>query len=252
MPTALAISPHLDDAAFSCGGALARLAARGWRVVLCTVFTASVEDPTGFALACQFDKGLTVDVDYMALRRAEDARAAEALGLAPPLWLPFAEAPHRGYHSANALFAAVRSGDRIDESASEALRGVIAEERPDLLVAPQAIGGHVDHVQVVRALQRLSPPIPVMHWQDFPYLIRTARPPEPFREDMAALAAVEVRLDPATLARKRTACRAYASQLGFQFGGVQGLDRVLSDTETFRAAGAPPRDLLAQADIDAG
>ena len=81
MPTALALSPHLDDAAFSCGGLLASLAREGWHVVMATLFTASVADPTGFALACQLDKGLPAEVDYMALRRAEDVRAAAEAGL---------------------------------------------------------------------------------------------------------------------------------------------------------------------------
>ena len=80
MPAALALSPHLDDAAFSCGGTLARLARGGARVVVATPFTATVPDPTGFALACQLDKGLGAHVDYMALRRAEDVSAVEHLG----------------------------------------------------------------------------------------------------------------------------------------------------------------------------
>ena len=72
MPTALFLSPHLDDVAFSCGGALLRLTDDpDWRVVLCTVFTASVPDPQGFALRCQTDKGIPAEVDYMALRRTE-------------------------------------------------------------------------------------------------------------------------------------------------------------------------------------
>ncbi|WP_207955961.1 PIG-L deacetylase family protein [Rubrobacter marinus] len=79
-PTALFVSPHLDDVAFSCGGALALLAREGWRTVLATVFTRSVPDPTGFALACQTDKGLPPEVDYMALRREEDREAARRLG----------------------------------------------------------------------------------------------------------------------------------------------------------------------------
>ena len=79
MPTALALSPHLDDAAFSCGGTLARLAGAGWRVVVATAFTATVPEPSGFALACQLDKGLAPEVDYMALRRDEDAAAMRAL-----------------------------------------------------------------------------------------------------------------------------------------------------------------------------
>ncbi len=78
MPTALALSPHLDDAVFSAGGLLASLAAQGWRVVMATTFTQSVPDPKGFALACQLDKGLGPEVDYMALRRDEDRAAAAA------------------------------------------------------------------------------------------------------------------------------------------------------------------------------
>ena len=94
--TVLAVSPHLDDAAFSAGGTLARLAARGWQVVMATVFTASVPNPRGFALACQTDKGLAPEIDYMALRRNEDRAAAGALGIEEPVHLPFREAPHRG------------------------------------------------------------------------------------------------------------------------------------------------------------
>ena len=81
MSTALAISPHLDDAVFSAGGTLAHLATAGWRVVMATVFTASVPEPKGFALACQLDKGLSPEVDYMGLRRDEDLTAADELGV---------------------------------------------------------------------------------------------------------------------------------------------------------------------------
>jgi len=58
VPNAVAISPHLDDAAFSAGGTIAMLADKGWAVTVVTVFTASVPQPQGFALACQLDKGL--------------------------------------------------------------------------------------------------------------------------------------------------------------------------------------------------
>ena len=59
--TALVLSPHLDDAAFSCGGLMALLADAGWRVCMATAFTRSVHPAEGFALACQLDKGLAPD-----------------------------------------------------------------------------------------------------------------------------------------------------------------------------------------------
>ncbi len=245
MPTALALSPHLDDAAFSCGGTLARLARAGWRVVVATVFTASVPDPRGFALACQLDKGLGAEIDYMALRRAEDAAAMRALGAAP-VWLPFREAPHRGYDSAPALFAGVRQEDSIVDDLAPALAALFDQHRPALVLAPRAIGGHADHVQLVRAMDRarvVAPVLPVLWWRDFPYAVRDASPREPFRDRMAALEALDVSLSVDEAEAKRRACRAYASQLGFQFGGPEGLDRRLAASggiETFRVSEDTP------------
>lgn len=240
MPTALALSPHLDDAAFSCGGLLASLAQAGWRVVMATLFTGSVADPKGFALACQLDKGLAPEIDYMALRRDEDVRAAAALGIAPPVHLPFREAPHRGYGSAPELFSKTRADDGIAAELAPALAGLIAAESPDLVLAPQAIGGHVDHVQAVRALRSLDVAAPILWWRDFPYTVREAAPKEPLASLFATLAEAKIRLDPDAQARKRAACAAYASQIGFQFGGEAGLNARLAreaGIERFRLAG---------------
>ncbi len=249
-PTALAVSPHLDDAAFSCGGTLARLAAAGWRVVVATAFTASVDDPRGFALACQLDKGLGPDVDYMALRRAEDRAALAALG-AEALWLPFREAPHRGYDSAPALFADVRPEDAVVDDLAPALRAVADAIRPDLVLAPQAIGGHVDHVQLVRAMDRAGLTPPLLWWRDFPYVVRAGTPAEPFHARMASLPERAVALPRAASDAKRLACLAYASQLGFQFGGTDRLDAMLAAggaVERFRVTGAVGTSLAAVLD----
>ena len=238
---ALAISPHLDDAAFSCGGTLARLAAAGIRVVVATVFTRSVPDPQGFALACQLDKGLDASVDYMALRRQEDAAACERLG-AETRWLPFAEAPHRGYASAAELFEPINPGDRIGDDVLLALRTLVDEVRPALLLAPQAIGGHVDHVVTARAIRALAPKSPVLWWRDFPYLTRHAAR-TPCAADLASLAECTVNVEPEP---RRAACAAYTSQLGFQFGGEARLAALLMEAgplerfRTERIAGLPP------------
>jgi LmbE family N-acetylglucosaminyl deacetylase len=239
-PRALALSPHLDDAAFSCGGTLALLARAGWEVVVCTAFTRSVDDPTGFALACQLDKGLPAETDYMALRRAEDAMACAALG-ARPLWLDFAEAPHRGYADARALFAAPHEADATAAPLSRALADLL-DPAPDLLLAPQAVGGHVDHVLLHRALRPVLPPdLPVLWWTDFPYAARAhSHPALPFAADMAALPERAVEGDAAA---RLAACAAYATQLGFQFGGPEGLARALQaagPVERFRMEGRAP------------
>ncbi|KAB0681427.1 PIG-L deacetylase family protein [Aureimonas leprariae] len=240
--TALALSPHLDDAAFSAGGTLVKLAAEGWRVVVATVFTATVPDPQGFALACQTDKGLGPEVDYMALRRGEDRQAMAALG-AEGLFLPFPEAPHRGYDSAPALFAGVHAGDRIGDDLEAAFARLAAEHDPELLLAPQSIGGHADHILVTQALRRVAGGRPVLWWTDFPYTLRADTPKRPFAAEMEALEERVIPLDAPFLSAKRDACRAYRSQLGYQFGGADGLDKRLAENgpmERFRAQGAVP------------
>jgi len=232
----LALSPHLDDAAFSCGGTLARLARDGAEVTVCTAFTRSVLKPQGFALACQLDKGLPADVDYMAIRRAEDAEACARLG-ARPVWMEFAEAPHRGYADAKALFAPPRGDDGVVTPLAHALSALL-EPAPDVILAPQAIGGHVDHVQLVRALRAvLRPSHQILWWADFPYAARPhTHPARPFETEMTAL---PIREMPADMNARLHACAAYATQLGFQFGDEAGLRSALAEAgaaERFRAS----------------
>ena len=215
------------------------LAAQGWSVTVATVFTASVPDPKGFALACQLDKGLPPDIDYMTLRREEDRAACERLG-AVPRWLGLPEAPHRGYGSAVALFGPLRPDDRID--LADLLGATMRALGPDLVLAPQGLGGHVDHVQLVRALRSMDLPPSVLWWRDFPYAARE-HVAEPFAREMGGLAEFAVPLRPDALARKQDASLAYRSQIGFQFGGSEGLRGLLQAegaSERFRVQGASP------------
>ncbi|PLS83869.1 MAG: PIG-L family deacetylase [Actinobacteria bacterium] len=224
-PTALFVSPHLDDVAFSCGATLALLARSGWHTVLATVFTRSVPDPTGFALACQTDKGLLPEVDYMALRREEDREAAEHLGAGERIWLDLPEAPHRGYESAAAMFAGVPEEDEVWSEVAENLRGLLEAHTPDVLFAPQALGEHADHLQVVRAVLELAD-APAAWYRDAPYATRNPKSlPSPLLPDGLSEVAVDVT---ETLDAKLRASAAYGTQLGFQFDGEGGMRETLS------------------------
>jgi LmbE family N-acetylglucosaminyl deacetylase len=184
--------------------------------MLVTAFTRSVPNPDGFALACQVDKGLAPDVDYMALRRAEDGRAADILGVAEVLHLDLPEAPHRGYLSARELFGPLRSEDDVEV----ALRQRLVElGDAELVLAPRGLGDHVDHRQLVNAAANAWP-CRTRSYRDIPYALRTARPDrgEDCPVDVAGL-----------LGQKLDACAAYATQLGFQFGGEAAMRHALSD-----------------------
>ena len=225
----LAVSPHLDDAAFSAGGTLALRAEQGWEVTVATCFTGNVARPQGFALACQLDKGLPADADYMALRRAEDEAACAELG-ARAVHLPFLEAPHRGYDSAAALFGGRRSGDDMVGRLAPALAALVAEIGPDLILGPLCLGDHVDHHVVRDALAAIGA-APLLLWEDWPYADRpeVARPAD---------AALTVPLTDRTRERRTAACAAYRSQLGFQFGGRDAMAARIAaiGVERFHAA----------------
>ena len=234
----LALSPHLDDVVFSCGGYLYdRVRRDGARVHCITVFTASVDRPTGFALACQTDKGLDATVDYMALRRAEDAAACARLGATHEHWA-YREAPHRGYASAPALFSGVQASDDLDtDRLTSDLRRALDSARPAEVLYPVGAGDHVDHRQLIAAVDTIRAAYPTVRFRryyDMPYA-------QKFRTRYPELGK-RVRpyeLGEAAVARKVAACADYASQVGFQFGGAGQIAAVLG-AEEFLVDADPP------------
>ena len=241
MPTALFLSPHLDDAAFSCGGLMAQLRDAGWRTVMATAFTATVLPVTGFALACQLDKGLSADVDYMAARRGEDRVAADILGVTDLRWLDLPEAPHRGYESAPALFGGVRDGDGVWQDLAHIVTALRDELQPDLVLAPQGLGGHVDHLQTIRAVLDAPGPGNLAFYRDTPYAIRNplAVPDEMLHSLTEYVVNVEAGLD-----RRIAASCAYESQIGFQFNGAEALDQALRAFASREGQGRPAERFL--------
>ena len=226
MSRALFLSPHLDDAVFSAGGLVHALTRAGWGVTVATVFTRSVPDPKGFALACQTDKGLPADLDYMAVRRAEDRLACARLG-AEALHMDFEEAPHRGYEDASALFGGLRADDDAARRIAPALAALAGDEQPDLLALPQGLGGHVDHLAVIEAAAPLAARLPTLTWRDAPYVTRL---PDPAPAEAAT---------PINLGAKVWASSAYATQLGFQFGGCEPMVALLESFALVEGRGTP-------------
>lgn len=240
MKTALFLSPHLDDVAFSCGGLAALLADAGWRTVLATAFTRSVVPATGFALACQLDKGLAAEIDYMALRRAEDMVAAERMGFDEIVWLDLPEAPHRGYDSAPELFAELRDDDDVLPALTGCFAQLNHSYEPALVLAPQGLGNHVDHRQVIAATLAAIPPDRIAFYRDTPYAIRApdALPASSIPQNTHVRVPIT-----AALERKIGAAQAYASQIGFQFQGPDATATALRDFALAEGNGRPAERL---------
>ena len=221
----LCLSPHLDDAAFSAGAYIAKLTAAGESVVVATVFTATVLRPEGFALRCQTDKGYGVEVDYMAVRRAEDVEACGILGAEVEHW-GFAEAPHRGYESARELFDGLHESvaeQKLSIQLVERIREAIGVFQPSQILYPIGAGDHVDHLLLIMAVDLVRGAYPEMswwQWYDQPYVARNSEESTVVKTDGRLYEA-----SGAGLAKKWRACAAYRSQVGYQFYGALGEER---------------------------
>ena len=203
-------------------------------------FTRSVVPAEGFALECQLDKGLPPDADYMALRRAEDSRAATVLGIREVRWLDLPEAPHRGYNSAPALFGSILPEDAVRGALDAEFMRLGSDLAPELVLAPQGLGRHVDHQQVIDAAVRAFPADRIAFYRDTPYAMRQTKARG---ADAIPIAAEErVRISRA-LDRKIAAAQEYSTQIGFQFGGAAALDTALREFAMREGDGVPAERL---------
>jgi LmbE family N-acetylglucosaminyl deacetylase len=162
MPKVLFLSPHLDDAVFSCAVQILRERQAGNDVMVATVFSHARRNSTASATY----------VD----RRAEDRRALNILG-AQVRWLGLLDAPCRNpfYNSFRRIVLETAPGDeRTAKPVETALTRVIDDFRPTTVYAPLGVGTHIDHRLVYSAVAALAEkrrvnPAQLRYYEERPY-----------------------------------------------------------------------------------
>ena len=177
------LSPHLDDAALSLGGAIAHWRNRQARTTVVTITAGDPPEdltdlPAGRTYASSFP-----DIDaIVARRRSEDFAAMSQLAV-EVVHLPLLDAIYRQTRSGGArcqviaeVFSDFQAADsEFVDTVTGALRSVIDQLAPTHVVAPIGIGGHIDHVATRRAAELLlskagDPNQPTLwHYEDVPY-----------------------------------------------------------------------------------
>jgi LmbE family N-acetylglucosaminyl deacetylase len=172
---AIYLSPHADDAAFSCGAQIHARTARGERVLVVTVFSGAApptERLSSFA-AHLHEHWRLGGADVAAARRAEDERAMRELGAALahvdlPDAIYRADASGRPLYPAfAALFGPQRAADSEVLAAIERAVGDLPES--PFVAAPLAVGAHVDHRLVHDAARRAVAAEALWLYEDYPY-----------------------------------------------------------------------------------
>jgi LmbE family N-acetylglucosaminyl deacetylase len=169
------LSPHLDDAAFSCGGLAWEQVQAGQSVEIWTICAGDPPEGPLPAFAQELHARWKTGPEASTARRAEDLAACAQLGVSARhfAWPDciYRRLPGSGkplIHERDELFQPLNPAEAglIEEVANRLARELPARAR---LVSPLAMGGHVDHRLARAAAEHLSRPL--WYYADFPYVV---------------------------------------------------------------------------------
>lgn len=156
----LILSPHLDDAVLSCGATIHKWVSEGKKVTVVSVFTSPGGE--GGKSSALYEK-----------RRNNDTKAAVILGFSA-VHLGFSDAPFRdkGLHSfSSLLFHHGEDGVYVNEI-SQVIESEIRRLKPECMLIPLGVGGHIDHNLVFRAGLGFHDRVETLaFYEDIPYAL---------------------------------------------------------------------------------
>jgi hypothetical protein len=176
------LSPHLDDAIFSCGGLVSYLSEKGIKTEIWTIFSDQTENKASIT---HYAKTLhkrweTGDRPYV-IRKEEDYKASQTVG-AYPVHFGFLDCIYRRFpetgepvvNSDDDLFGTISPGEMpLVDLIGGKLKSKLLE--PSIWVCPLSLGGHVDH-RIVRSAAEGCRKM-LMYYADLPYAF--SLPPRP-------------------------------------------------------------------------
>ncbi|NTV62512.1 MAG: PIG-L family deacetylase [Oscillochloris sp.] len=225
------LSPHLDDAALSCGGSIARFIAADQTVLVVNICAGSPPSAGPFSpFATQLHAQWGLPPDEAVRRRiGEDIAALETLG-ADCLLLDLLDAIYRlpdAYGDNATLFGAVAPNDPLVEQLRSQISALAARFPAAIFYAPLGVGQHVDHQATYAAAASLSHSgMSLAFYEDFPYVaVAGALDRRLAQVGGSAIFLSSVTDIDASLARKISAIESYTSQISTLFGDLVGMAR---------------------------
>lgn len=209
------LSPHLDDVALSCGGLVWE---QNQTSEMARIWTICAGDPPAGPLS-SFAESLhqrwQTGREATQQRRQEDIRSCQRLGAT---WLHFClpdciyrKANPDGKHlytSEEGIFGELHPSEQIlvDQLSHDILDLLPAKAE---LVAPLALGGHVDHRLVRIAAEKTERPI--WYYPDYPYVLKAEKELNQLRQ--AGWQTSQFKITPAGLLAWQEAIEEHSSQI---------------------------------------
>lgn len=220
------LSPHLDDAALSCGGLIHHQKQQGIRPLIITCFAGLPDYDTFSPFAAMQHQRWGESANPIERRRREDAMAMACLGAEYEHWeyldCIYRRHPDSGkflYADEEALFGTIADVDcHLIDALAARLKKLFSAERT-LLYAPLAVGQHVDHQLVFQAaLQVRSDRFQVWFYEDYPYAENYQKLAQVLQAWAVPPMPVVYLLEEEDIEAKIAAIRLYSSQLPVLFG----------------------------------
>ncbi|MBT3187861.1 MAG: hypothetical protein HN736_00885 [Anaerolineae bacterium] len=222
------LSPHLDDAIFSCGGIIFEQRKAGISVEIWNWMSGipSADMPLSYlARSVHAEWGLASAKEVLDCRLAEDHLAVKRVD-ASSRYFDFLDCIYRHDKLSSPLYT-----DDIfvpPHKADDALVPQIAKRMQenlhpdDVVVCPLTIGNHPDHVIVRRAAEEMGRPL--LYYADIPYALWY---PEQLAEITEDVEAEIYSVSEEGLRVWQEAASAYATQLTVLFGGEEMMKKAL-------------------------
>lgn len=237
----LYLSPHLDDAVYSCGGRIWRQGQLGERVAVVTVFSGAPDPDAPLSAYARQLHARWGQAEAVQRRQVEDVEALSLLAAEPIHW-PYLDCIYRRtpdgdfpYASEDALWGDVHGSDEgmIEELVYRVTSLPLTSG--GRLYVPLGVGGHVDH-RIVRRVAEASGHL-LTYYEDFPY----ARDPQAVRAALAP-GLWEPQLVPLSqqaLEAKAAAIACYGSQISTFWGSRDDVEATVRAFAKHTGQGGP-------------
>ena len=216
------LSPHLDDAALSCGGQIYQRTQRGERVLIVTITAGDVPDGPLSELAQLHHDRWQLEANTVQGRRQEDVAACHILGAGYEHWswpdCIYRRHPQTNeplYTTVEAIFGQVHPAEQnvVVELAQQMAQLPTAPE----ILAPLGVGQHVDHQLTREAAEMNYGRFHLTYYEDYPYVAMPGHLSQLISPDDATWQAAVIPLRQKAIQAKYRAIAAFESQLSTFF-----------------------------------
>ncbi|MFZ0548302.1 MAG: PIG-L family deacetylase [Candidatus Promineifilaceae bacterium] len=224
---AIYLSPHLDDAALSCGGQISELTEKGETALVVTIMAGNPVGRTPSEYAQSLHQRWQLLDEVVQSRRTEDVAACHVMGADWQHWdfldciYRVDSVTQRPYYTSNQdIFGEI---DPAENALVEKLSKRMAQlPSCEQLFLPLTLGHHVDHQLTRQAAECCFSTANLLYYEDYPYADTFSAEQQIAQEDGRWVARV-VELTEKAITTRINAIQCFKSQISTFFEDQQAL-----------------------------